>query len=82
MMVLAGQRMRSKYWVVRATPQVSRQSTEPPWIKPRKKTEAKPPASQVTEIPNHPSPSGTEGHCRTGAFLESIYFSEWLPCAA
>lgn len=36
--------------MVRAMPQESRQGTEPPW----RKTEAKPPASQVTEIPDHP----------------------------
>lgn len=48
--------MESKSWVVRAMSQVTRLSTEPPRIGPRGwgGTEAKPPASQVTEIPDHP----------------------------
>lgn len=57
--------------MVRAAPQMSRQSAEPPWIKPRKKIEAKPPASQVTEIPGHPL-VGLKAIAGQGAFLEAF----------
>lgn len=62
----------------RAMPQGSRQSTEPPWIKSRKKTETKPPASQVTEIPDCPL-VGLKAIAGQGLFWEAFISLDGCP---